>query len=695
MQQLHRQVHYFVPRQGTRAGRAGRTSHRTQRPKRIFVAIAAAVIAIPATAVALLLIDASMLRSPIARYLSARLDRAVAIHGDLRVDVFGSPRVEINEIVVGNAQWGSRPTMLRVERALIGIRLLPLLEGRIVLPEVELTQPDVLLERNADGAPNWRFGKQPLRASNARWGAPEVRSLSIKDARLQFRDSVAGSDVVLHIDSDRAGADDSMVGFVGRGRLRDRDFELEGRAASLLELTAHGKPYRLNITARAGETEATFDGTVVPLKLATIDGRLELSGRDLSKLYPIVPVPLPWTASYRLSGHLLRDGQKYSLRGFTGRVGGSDVQGSASLDLGRKRPLFVADVTSRRLDYKDLAGFLGAPPPQKGQPRPPDQQRAVEQRQETDRVLPTKPYDLRRLRAIDARVRLKAKSILSRGLPLDDMAADLRLDDGKLVLAPLDFGVAGGRVTSDISLDARKDVIGTELNATANNLEAKALLPELKRSAGSAGKVGGRAVLSVTGNSVAEMAGSANGEVALIMSQGRASTISLVLINLDLANAAKYLLYGDPNAPVYCGVITAEVRDGRMTPDDFVVDSSEEKITGEGRVDLQNEQYDLRLVADSKRASLVALRGPIRIGGTFKHPEVRPEVGPVAARAGAAIALGVLATPLAALLPLVDPGNAKGADCRGLIQHARKEVPATPIPERQAPERHAAGDKRD
>ncbi len=314
-------------------------------------------------------------------------------------------------------------------------------------------------------------------------------------------------------------------------------------------------------------------------------------------------------------------------------------------------------------------------------------------RQATGKALPIKPYDVTRLRAFDADVRFKAPSIMSRGLPLDNMVADLKLKDGTLVLAPLDFGVAGGHVTSQVTLDARNDVIATKVQATVTNLEAKALLPALKRNAGSAGKVGGRAEIATRGNSIAAMAGSANGEIALIMSQGRASTLSLVLVNLDLANATKYLLYGDPNAPVHCGVVTGAVQDGRLAPQTFVIDSSEEKITGEGTIDFKDERYDLRLVADSKRASLVALRGPIRVGGTFKHPEVRPEVGPLAARVGAAVALGIVATPLASLIPLVDPGDAKeptAARSSSRPKETAKKIPAQPQPPAQAAKSKAA-----
>ena len=227
----------------------------------------------------------------------------------------------------------------------------------------------------------------------------------------------------------------------------------------------------------------------------------------------------------------------------------------------------------------------------------------------------------------------------------------------------------------------------TKLQATVENLEAKELLPELKRSPGSAGKIGGRANLSTHGNSVSDMAATASGELALIMSQGRASTLTLVLTNLDLANAVKYVMFGDPNASVHCGVLDARLENGRATPQLFVVDSSEERINGEGNVDFKTEQYDVRLVADSKRASLVALRGPIRIGGTFKDPKVMPEVGPIAARVGAAVALGVLATPLAALIALVDPGDAKSANCAALVEQAKQSVQSSPV----APDSTASG----
>jgi len=266
-----------------------------------------------------LLADANILRAPLARFLSVRLDRPVEIRGPLHIDLFPRVRLEMNAVTVANAEWGSRPTMLEVERAVIGVQVLPLLRGRTVLEEVALRKPDVLLERNAAGEVNWRFGTRSPPTRTAATG-PEIRSLSIEAGKARYRDPTTRSDVVVRIDS-RAEASGTAVALSGSGRVRGREFDLEGRAASLLELTDEGKPYRLDVKLRAGHTRAAFDGTVVPLKLETIDGRVQLSGKDLSELSTLLPVALPWSSDYRVSAHLRREGEKYSLRDLAGRVG--------------------------------------------------------------------------------------------------------------------------------------------------------------------------------------------------------------------------------------------------------------------------------------------------------------------------------------------------------------------------------------
>lgn len=217
-------------------------------------------------------------------------------------------------------------------------------------------------------------------------------------------------------------------------------------------------------------------------------------------------------------------------------------------------------------------------------------------------------------------------------------------------------------------------MIRTEGDVTVRNIELSQLTPELKPPKGSAGKVGGRARFTAKGNSVADMLGSSNGEVALISSGGDASKLAVVLTNLDLARATQLLLRGDTNSEIRCIVAHFVAEDGTMFARRLVMDTEVEKVVGEGSVDFARERYDLTLNAESKRPSILALRGPIVVQGTFKSPRVQPAMGPVAARVGASVALGVALTPIAALLPLVDVGGNADADCGALIKEAQDSM---------------------
>jgi uncharacterized protein involved in outer membrane biogenesis len=273
-------------------------------------------------------------------------------------------------------------------------------------------------------------------------------------------------------------------------------------------------------------------------------------------------------------------------------------------------------------------------------------------------------------------VHLRGTRFTASDLPLDDLDARLDLRDGILKLVPLDFGVGGGKVSSTVTIDARQPVLATKADVTVRNVEVGRILPELKPPSGSAGKMGGRAQFTTTGNSVAQMLARANGEVALISTGGNASELAIVLSNLDLARAAQLLLTGDAKAPIHCLVADFVANDGLMSARTLVVDTTAEKIIGSGALDFRTEGYDLVLKAQSKKASLIALRGPIKVEGTFKTPRVGPAVGPLVARVSTAVALGTLLTPAAALLPLIDFGGASDADCRALIDEAHDNVQA-------------------
>ena len=456
----------------------------------------------------------------------------------------------------------------------------------------------------------------------------------------------------------------AQLKFTGEGKLHGERIVLEGTSMGLSRLQDMNDPYRFRLHAVAGRTVVDFDGTVVPSTAENVDGTLAIAGPDMSKLYPVVPTPIPWTPAYKIAGKLSHSQNVWRYHDFKGVVGASDLSGNVTVDTSSKRPATTAQLKSRRFDYNDLGGFVGLPPGSK----------AVEERNRVSaRALPDKPLELAKLREHDVELTFEGQSVKWGRIPLDNLKAHLVLKDGMLKLAPADFGLSGGHVLLNLAVDVSRDVPRARADLTARNVELKRLFPQLASPRGSAGRVGGRAKFETRGNSVADMMAGAEGELALIMRGGEASTLALVLTNLDLQRAAELILRGDRTSEIRCAVASTRMRQGVMTPEVFIVDTSAVLITGEGSIDFRNEQYDAILRAKSKQMSLLALRGPIVIDGTFKNPVVRPAIGPVALRVGAAVALGAVAPPLA-LLPLIDFGGAPDLDCRNLMQEARLDT---------------------
>ena len=109
------------------------------------------------------------------------------------------------------------------------------------------------------------------------------------------------------------------------------------------------------------------------------------------------------------------------------------------------------------------------------------------------------------------------------------MDAHLVLRGGVLRLDPLDFGVAGGQLRSTIRMDARESPIRTRADIAVRSLQLGRLLPDAKLTRDAVGRIGGNLRITGSGNPVAAMLGSADGDIALGMGSGQVSNLLMEL----------------------------------------------------------------------------------------------------------------------------------------------------------------------
>jgi len=608
--------------------------------------------------------DWNWFKGPVERAVQAKTGREFHIGGNLDVDLGRTLTVRADRLTFANAEWSRTPRMASADRAEIDLRAWPLLRGQIRIPEIRLTRPDLLLETapGKDQPGNWDF----LGPSDG--DPPVLQRLLVDDGRLKFLDAAGKTDILVSLNSGKPRSADSAPPLLvsGKGRWQGNPFTLDGNTESPLELTNSDHPFRIHLDGRAGATRAIASGTLTnPFALRTFDLDFALSGQDMEDLYPLIGLAIPSTPPYRLKGRLKRNNDTWRYENFTGVAGDSDLGGTAQIETGRDRPFLKADLVSKRLDFDDLAGFIGAPPKTgAGETANAEQKAEAAALAAKARILPDTPYNLTKLRAMDADVKWKAQRINAPSLPLDDMDAHLKLDDGLLRLDPLNFGVAGGDIRSTIRMDARKPTIATQLKASIRKVQLGGLFPDAKLAEQASGGISGEIDLSGTGNSIAAMLGSSDGNVAIGMGRGHIGNLIMELAGLDVAESLKFLFTGDRQIPLRCAWGDFGVQRGLMTSQQLAFDTTDTLLLGEGTIDLKQEQLDLLLRPRPKDISILALRSPLRIGGTFKDPSFRPDFKALGIRGAIAVALGTI-TPPAALLATIETGPGEDSNCGG------------------------------
>jgi AsmA family protein len=651
----------------------------TKPARRKPVTVASAVALTLAVLVALFVIlwDWNYLRGPIERIASARTGREVQIAGDLNVKLFSrNPSATVDGISIGNPAWAGKGNTASAERLAVQIRLLPLLRGQVVLQRLELLRPRADLRRDMQGRATWDFSK-PGQPRGEPFKMPPVRRFVIDDGRLAFNDAKRKLTFEGTLNAtEHANARNRGFEMVGRGRLNQQPFTMEVFGGPLLNIDPN-KTYPFDADIRAGATHITAKGGVPePFDLGDLFVDLTAQGPDLADLYGLTGLAFPNTPPYRLKGHLVRDEQVYTLAKLNGRVGDSDLSGRLKVDAGRERPLLTANLSSRRLDFDDLAAiFGGSPSTAAGETVSAEQKAVAGALRAQQRIFPDSTLDVTRIRVMDADVTYKAETINAPRLPLRAASVHVKLDNGLLTADPLTFTLPQGSIAGRVQLNARRDTPVTDLDLRLSNARIEQLIT--KQIAGGPplrGALVGRVKLRGAGDSVHKAFANADGEVLVVVPGGQIRQAFAELLGINVTKALGLLLAKDQSqTEVRCAMAHFQANDGVLRANRIIFDTGPVLGTGSGTVNLGTERMAFRIEGHPKEMRLVRLMAPITVGGPIVAPKIGIEPGKAIVQGGIAAALGTLVTPLAAILPFIDPGLADDANCGALLASAKNQ----------------------
>lgn len=609
------------------------------------------------------------------RQASAALGRPVHVT-HLHVALGRTTRVELDGITIENpAGWEGGGNFATIERLGVDVDAMAYIKGReIVVPVIDVQAPKVDAQQLADGKANWNLGSPNATPSTG--PGPKLGTLRIAEGQAHVRSAKLNADFNIDLATQDSADGTGQIAAKAKGTYAKQPITAEFVGGALLSLRDAAKPYPVDLKLANGPTRITLVGTVQnPLDFAGVDLKLELAGPDMSLLLPLTGIAIPKTPPYRVAGKLDYADGRVKFQDFTGKVGSSDLAGNLDVDTKPDRPVLTADLQSKLVDLKDLGGFIGAEPGDAG--------KGTKKPVRNDgKVLPNDPISLPKLNVADVHLKYRAARIQGRNQPLDNMRADLDIVNGEVQLHPLAFGIGGGQITSEISLSEVKDQLHAKVKADFQRVDVAKLLASTGVARG-AGTLGGQVLIDGTGRSAAEILGRGNGQAKLFM--GRGGNVSALLVDisgLQFGNALLSALGIPDRAVLQCFAADVSLQAGQATVRTMILDTDESRVGITGGANLAREGLAMTLETEGKHFSIGTLPTPIDVKGTFASPSIAPQIGPLAIRGGAAVALGIVGTPLAALLPTIQFGSGEDGACNGLLQAARKppQVPRAPAP---------------
>ncbi len=638
----------------------------------------AGILAVVAIAIAILIAiwDWNWFRGPLARFASARMHREVTIAGDLNVNLWSwQPSATVDGVRIANTPWAGREPMGEFERITVKIRLIPLLWGDVDLRLLRFDRPNLRLFADAQGRKNWDFSngrkaEEPMRL-------PPIRSFIINDGKLTYTDVKRELRFNATMNAqENLGEANRGFELIGQGTINRAPFRMEVTGGPLLNIDRN-KPYPFNAEIRAGQTYITAVGNVPkPFDLGRFTTQLNARGPDMADLYPLTGVALPNTPPYRLRGRLSRDELIWRVDNLGGRVGDSDLSGDIKVETGRVRPMLTADLRSNSLDFDDLGAFFGgAPGTGPGETASAQQVAVARDLGAQQRLFPDSTLDVSRIRALDADVRYRADSIRDAPVSLRAGSVRVKLDNGLLRADPLRLDLPRGRVTGFVALNARKATPVTELDLRLTNARIEELIPvTVGGGQPLTGALAARARLTGEGDSVHKAFASSDGEVMVVAPGGEIREAFAELMGVNVVKGLGLLLKKDMDTvPLRCGVAHFQTNNGVMTANNIVIDTGPVLITGQGQVNLGTERMAFKVRGHNKKFRLVRVLLPVKAEGPIRAPKLGVEPGAAVGQGAAAVGLGALVNPLAALLPFIDPGLAKDANCGALLADASRE----------------------
>ena len=581
-------------------------------------------------------------RAEVERAVESATGREMTIAGDVGVSYWPVLGLHAETITLANVEGGRAPAFISADDIHVGVQIRPLFERRVVVERLVLQRPQIALEVDAEGNPNWVLtpprGEGPPPATPSEpaidVAGSRLRGVNVSDGEVSFFDARQGTGWVIGDVDIRTAIEglDRPMRVRGAIRYADQPIRLE------MEIGRPGAAIRGELTPLTLDLEselltAEFQGQTIAAS-GDVAGIVRANGPSLRRLAAWLGAPIQGAVGFEqfaVSGRLQvgEGAYNFSNAGFaldliSGRGDFVLREHNGKPYLSGRLEVFDFDLnpylTGRappQARPADVAAAAEAPAAQRQAAQPAAVSAAVEapgraldvQAAPSDRAI-----SFAGLKAFNADIELVTAAVLVQQMRIDNARLNLVLNDGYLAATLHNMSLYGGSGSGRFEIDAREPATRIVQDLAFSNLDARSFLADAINFT----NIEGRAELALNvrtqGATQAEFINALDGSTHLEVVSGTLHGVDLGGVSTTIRNALRGELIAPEAQTPFLGMsATFLISDGVLATDDISFNTADLRIPGIGLIDLPQRRLDLRLAPRSPRGGIVfpfSIRGP-------------------------------------------------------------------------------------
>lgn len=459
---------------------------------------------------------------------------------------------------------------------------------------------------------------------------------SIGGGRIVLRDANTRGEARITVDKGELRADPGMpLRLTLKGALDDVPVSIAVETARADQLADPKLPLFFKLNAEAADTRVKLSGNIARPIGSELELALDAGGTRFDDLNKLTRASLPPWGPWSAIGKFRMSPRGYEVNDLRLQVGESRLNGQGRLDTEGGRARIVIALTAPIIQLDDFKLGDWSPVEKKPDEKPTTltadevRSRAAAASDQAQKLL--SPEMLHRQ---DATLKVEVSQVLSGKDKLGRGKLEARLENGRADIGPIEVDMPGGSAKLQLGYEPTEQDVKVDLHIDVQKFDYGVLARRIKPESDLRGVFSIKMDVDSRARYLSEILrhGSGRIEFAVWPQNMQSGIFDLWAVNVLVALVPAV----DPGkaSKVNCAIGRFELSDGKLVDRIILLDTSRMRVTGKGKANFTDENFDLRMRPQAKTAQFLSLATPIQVSGPFNNFKIGVSPGDIIGTVG-------------------------------------------------------------